>query len=330
MFEPLGTPTFLADARRAAGRRSPVMEIIIFFVLTLVAQFFSNLVTVAYELVYLFGDEVAKEIVLKGDMEAALAYSEVLAEKIMGEPLFILLLLFSTAVTVALVLLYARKVERRSYLSLGLAGKPYKEYVLGLGVGLLLFAVALGFAAVFGSVWYEGLSARLRPGYVVFFLIAYAVQGFSEELLCRGYLMVAMGKNMPLWMGVVISAFAFSALHVSNTSCTPLGFINIFLFGVMMALYMIRRGSLWGAAAIHTAWNFAEGILTDSYVSGTKMPVSIFAFGQRAGDDIIHGGGFGPEGGIAVSFVLVIGIVLLLMAKTKGNADPMLNIPKND
>lgn len=330
MFEPLGTPAFLADARRGRLQRSPVSEVFIFFLLTMIAQLLQGALTTPYTMIYILLDGKYKEFAAAGDMEGALAYSKVLEEKIMAEPLYIILMLFSTAATIACVLFYCRKLEGRSYFSLGLTKRPYKEYAVGFGIGILMLAVALGFSAVFGSVWYEGFSENFRVGTFIFLLLGYAVQGFSEELLCRGYLMVSMSRSMPLWMGVIVSAFAFAALHVGNAGFSFFGFLNVFLFGVLMALYMIRRGSIWGAAAIHTAWNFAEGVLVDSYVSGMKMPTSLFSFGQRAGDELIHGGAFGPEGGLAVTFVLALGIVLLLMAKTKNPQDPTLKLHETE
>ena len=329
MFEPLGTPAFLADARKNGKWRSPIKEILIFFVLTMVAQLVQGFLMMPYQLFYLLTDQEYYEVALKGDMEAALSYSVELQEKMMREPWYCIFMLFSTAAVIVAVLLYCRKMERRSYLSLGLTPRPYKEYAIGGAFGLVAFAAALGFSAVFGSVWYEGISENANVFFFIALLLGYAVQGFSEEILCRGYLMVSLGRSMPLPMAIVTSAFAFAALHMGNAGYTLLGFLNIFLFGVLMSLYMIRRGSLWGAAALHTVWNFAEGVLTDSYVSGMKMPASLFSFGLREGDSLIHGGTFGPEGGIAVTCILAVGIILLLMMKTKNAvADEAPNLEK--
>lgn len=330
MFEPLGTPAFLVEARRIPSRNSPVTNVLIFFVLTFVAEVLSNLIVLPYEMFYLFRDGMFSEIAAIEDPTAQLEALMALAESLMKEPLFLLLSLFSSAATIAVVLIYVRCMEKRSYFSLGLTKKPYGEYALGFGIGILLIALAIGFSLVFGSLSFAGISANIRFGYILPFLLAFAVQGFSEELLFRGFLMSALGRGLPLWMAVLTSAFAFTALHISGTDVNVIGFINLFLFGVLMALYMIRRGSLWGAAAIHTAWSFAEGILTDGYVGGVKMPTSILVFAEKEGDYLIHGGSFGLEGGIAASFVLVLAIAILLMMKTKNAQDPMLHIPTGD
>lgn len=324
MFEPLGTPPFLEDARKNGKGRSPVREILIFFVLTMIAQLIQGFLMMPYQLVYILTDKSFFEVAQSGDVEAALTYSTELQTRMMSEPWYWVFMLLSTAAIIAAVLFYCRKMERRSYFSMGLTRRPYKEYAPGVVIGILMFAAALGFSLAFGSVSFAGISGNANAFFVAALLLGYAVQGFSEEILCRGYLMVTMGRSMPLWMAVVISSFAFAALHMGNAGYTLLGFLNVFLFGVLMALYMIRRGSIWGAAAIHTAWNFAEGVLTDSYVSGMKMPVSLLSFSLKEGDELINGGAFGPEGGIAVTCVLAVGIVLLLMMRNKNNVPSVI------
>lgn len=328
MFEPLGTPLFLADARKNGKGQSPVREILIFFVLTMIAQLAQGFLMMPYQLIYMLTDKGFFEVAALGDMDAALEYSAALTLKMTEEPWYWVFMLLSTAAVIFAVWIYCRKIQGRSYLSLGLTRRPYKEYAIGLFWGLLAFGAALGFSLAFGSLSYAGISDNANLFFALALLLGYVVQGFSEEILCRGYLMVALGRSMPLWMAVVSSAFAFAALHMGNAGYTLLGFLNVFLFGVLMSLYMIRRGSIWGAAALHTAWNFAEGVLTDSFVSGMKMPVSILSFLLKEGDELIHGGAFGAEGGIAVTCVLAVGIVLLLMMKSKNAALP--EIPKKE
>lgn len=322
MFEPLGTPAFMLDEGRGV-MRSPIVEILVFFLLTLVAQVVQSALVTPFVIFYILSDGSFLEISQTGDMAAYMAYVSEITEKISASPLFQLLMLFSTAATVIAVLIYVRLISKRSLASLGLTKRPVGPYAVGFLLGVLAFAAAVGFSLLFGSVSFAGISGNTNALLIVALLLGYAVQGFSEEFLCRGYLMTALGRSMPLWMAVVSSAFAFAALHVGNTGYSLIAFVNVFLFGVLMALYMIRRGSLWGAAALHAAWNFAEGVLTNFRVSGMPSASSVFSFALREGDEWIHGGAFGPEGGIAVTCVLTVGIVLLLMMKTKVTVPPM-------
>ena len=95
MFEPLGTPLFMLDEKKGV-MRSPVIEILIFFLLTFVAQLVQSALTMPYQLFYIFSDDKYFEIASSGDAKAALEYSVALAERMMAEPLFQLFMLFST------------------------------------------------------------------------------------------------------------------------------------------------------------------------------------------------------------------------------------------
>ena len=92
--------------------------------------------------------------------------------------------------------------------------------------------------------------------------------------------------------------------------------INLFLFGVFAALYFLRRGNIWGISAIHTIWNFAQGNIFGCKVSGMNMGETIFNTVETNGV-LWSGGDFGPEGGIGVTVVLTIGIIILTLMKNK-------------
>lgn len=64
---------------------------------------------------------------------------------------------------------------------------------------------------------------------------------------------------MPLCVGIVVNSIVFALLHMANTGISLLALLNLFLFGVFMSVYMVRRGNLWGACAIHAVWNFVQG-----------------------------------------------------------------------
>lgn len=321
MFEPLGTPLFLADARKNAKWRSPVVEILIFLLVYLIAQSAQSILLYPYLFLKMLRDPAFYEITVNGDVNAAVAYTEKLISEVLPQdPVYYFVMLFSTAALIAAAIVYCKCFEKRSLFSMGLSKGAIRSYPVGLLVGLVLFAVSLGFSAVFGAVKVEGLAANFSLPIVLVFLVGFAVQGFAEEIFCRGYLMVTLGKGLPLPFAIITSAFAFMGLHGANPNTSFLAFLNLFLFGVFMSLYMIRTGNLLGAAAIHTVWNFAEGVLTSFPVSGMPLPSSVLSVTLNPDKAWIHGGAFGPEGGIAVTFVLVLGIAILGMMKSKHTA----------
>lgn len=320
MFQPLGTPLFLAEARRQGKSYSTIKTFFIFLLLFFIGSTLQSAILTPILYAVMLTDPAYYEIV-NGEHTSAAEMMEQITlyvTELNARPLVTVVMLFATVGTIAACLVFCKLIEKRTFAGMGLRKKgALPAYLKGLVLGLLLFAVAIGFSYFFGAVRFTGVNKDFRPLLCVLLFLGYLVQGFSEELLCRGMLMVSTAKRAPLWYGLVISAFAFSVLHAANNGFSFFPFLNIFLFGILMGLYMIRGGSIWGAAALHSIWNFAEGVLTSFPVSGTKMPTHLLTFVTEEGKELFHGGLFGPEGGLGVTFALAVAIALFAMAETK-------------
>lgn len=208
--------------------------------------------------------------------------------------------------------------ERRPFWTVGLEWNgAARKYVRGVLVGLMLFALAVGIAAAFGAMAYEpgnpqqqGLGAL---GGVLLVFLGWTVQGPTEELLCRGWLMQTIGARYRPWLGVVVSAAVFTLLHALNPNLSLLALVNLCLFGLFAALYALWEGGLWGVSALHAAWNWAQGNLFGLEVSGQPVTSGILLNLRETGPDILTGGPFGPEGGLTVTAVLGGGILVLAL-----------------
>ena len=100
---------------------------------------------------------------------------------------------------------------------------------------------------------------------------------------------------------------------------TLLSFFNIFLFGVFASLYTLRTNSLIGGCAIHSAWNFAQGNLFGFQVSGLATNASILTIKTNTSSTLFNGGSFGMEGGLTVTIVLLICILIVIFFKSSKN-----------
>ena len=152
---------------------------------------------------------------------------------------------------------------------------------------------------------------------LVFFAAGFMIQGMAEEVLCRGYLMCSVARRYPLWVGILANSVVFAALHLLNSGISALAFVNLVLSGIFASLYFVRRGNIWGIGAFHAVWNFVQGNFDGIQVSGTGKMTSVFASSFTEGRELINGGAFGLEGGLAVSVVLAVGIVLLYLEPWK-------------
>lgn len=208
-------------------------------------------------------------------------------------------------------------IEQRPMKSLGLVLKSAgKKYLRGALIGFVMILLSVGVPAGFGQYTVQYFvttgSGVILPLGILISLIGWIVQGAAEELLFRGYLMPVISVRYGAVWGVLISSCTFAALHLLNENLTILALVNLLLFGIFAALYTLADQSLWGIFAIHSLWNWAQGSLFGLSVSGSHLgdqaPIQLI----NKGPAWLTGGAFGPEGGIAVTLVLVAAIIWVL------------------
>ena len=235
-------------------------------------------------------------------------------------PVRLLFQLFATLSTVAVVLLYCLLAERRTLGSLGFTRKgALAEYGIGLLGGFILFGGAVLLCVLCGTLQVNVAATPPSLGMLALFFVAFLIQGMSEELLCRSYLMVSLSRGLPLWACVLTNALLFSLLHAGNPGVTVIALVNIFLFGLFASVLTLRRGGIWMVSALHSMWNFAQGNFFGIPVSGIKGSpsplVSISGTGTWA--ELVNGGAFGLEAGLAVTVALTAACVAALFLPAK-------------
>ncbi len=214
--------------------------------------------------------------------------------------------------------------ERRPLWSTGMERPFLRKYLRGLLLGLLMFTAVVVLLALVDSVVAETpLVERFSPlalaGAMLVFL-GWMVQGAAEELLARGFLLPILGARWGTLAGVIVSSLFFALLHLSNPNLSAISLLNLALFGLFAALYALFEGGLWGIFAIHAIWNWAQGNLYGFSVSGLVIHDGMLFNLMEDGPDWLTGGLFGPEGGLVVTFVLIIGLLLLWAAGRRRRA----------
>ena len=224
----------------------------------------------------------------------------------------LILSLYLTGITILLVLLYCRYGENRPLRTTGIRAKGFlPQYLGGAAAGLVMFGTAVLIAWKCGALTFSGRTEQFSAGTTAVLLTAWLVQGFSEEISFRGWLMISAGTHRSTKSAVVLSAVIFSVFHFGNEGISIPAAVNLFLFGVFAAFYVLRTESIWGAAAMHGVWNFVQGNLFGIKVSGMDMTDSVWHFSSADGMTWLNGGEFGMEGGLAVTAVLIAGIAVL-------------------
>jgi membrane protease YdiL (CAAX protease family) len=224
-----------------------------------------------------------------------------------------------------LIWLWLRFMERRPLWTTGMKRPIIKPYLRGLGIGALLFVSVILLLSLLGFLEMENSSPGqmwwITLGGTVLVLVGWAIQGAAEEILIRGFLMPILSIHWQPAIGVIFSSLFFSALHLLNPNITLISVLNLFLFGLLTALYALWEGGLWGVFAIHAIWNWAQGNIFGLSVSGLDLHSSILFDLVEAGPNWVTGGHFGPEGGVIVTLILLsgIGALVALSRKNTGN-----------
>jgi len=232
----------------------------------------------------------------------------------------LLIQLGATLATVAGVWFYCLVMERRTLLSLGFTKRDaLGEYGAGLLGGIALFGGAVLLCVITGTMTVRAVSESPSWGLLALFFVAFLIQGMSEEMLCRSYLMVSLSRGWPVWVCAVLNSLLFSLLHLGNANVSVVALLNIFLFGLFASLLTLRRGSIWMVGALHSMWNFAQGNLFGIPVSGIRgLPSPLVSTAAIGGwQEWINGGAFGVEGGLAATVVLLAACAVVLALPTK-------------
>ncbi|MBI4568988.1 MAG: CPBP family intramembrane metalloprotease [Planctomycetes bacterium] len=218
-----------------------------------------------------------------------------------------------TALVVTLA--FVSRWDRRPLRTLGVA-RPIAslgDYAFGALLGGAGAGLAVGAAALLGGVsvrWLPGPAA----GWGAFFAatLGWVAAGFAGELSHRGYALQLAARRFGARNAVIALALISAFLQGGRPVEAPVAFANQLLFGVVAGVAYVRTGSLLFAAAMNTGWNLVLGPLLGLRVSGQPVADAL-AVSLLSGPDPLTGGGYGPEGGLAVTWALALTAAIFLL-----------------
>ena len=214
----------------------------------------------------------------------------------------------SAAVVGLLVYLAAvRWIEQRPVTELSPA-PALPELIVGLGVGVVLFAIVIGILWIAGV--YQPLGWGSLDGVAITFLLWLAV-GVLEEIEFRGLVYRLCRAIVGTWGAIVMSGILFGLVHGMDPGATPMALTSVAIAGLMLGAAFALTGRLWFPIGIHAGWNFAEGSLFGTAVSGGNLGSSAIR-AKLAGPELLAGGRFGPEASIVTVVVLLVTTVILV------------------
>jgi membrane protease YdiL (CAAX protease family) len=208
------------------------------------------------------------------------------------------------------ILVVTRLYDRMSpsWAGIGLHRWTGRELSAGSLLGVLMALVAWAPSALSGDV----VAGPATPAGAVVDLLAYLLIGaMLEELAFRGYLFQRVVEIIGPVAATLGASVLFAVMHLQNPSVSAVAMLNIFIASILFSLCYFVTGSVWLPMAAHALWNITLAMIVGVPVSGIDFGGGLFRTIDGA-PEIIGGGAFGPEGGLATTLALALGIVALL------------------
>lgn len=228
---------------------------------------------------------------------------------------------------VLLLIFYVVKVQKRKFDSTGIVKRGVVvETVAGFAMGFIVSGGAILGMYLLGA--YKPVGMNLHAN-LIFPFILFFFGAVVEEVIFRLFVFQTCEKRWGTVPALVITSLMFGMVHMMNhvqnatfeqklLGCMFLVFEAGFLLN---ALFLVNR-RVWLPLGVHWAWNFFEGPIFGTIVSGQNFGASLLV-AQMSGSMLASGGPFGPEGSVPG---LIVGVACGALATwysiTKGAWNP--------
>lgn len=223
-------------------------------------------------------------------------------------------------------------MDKRSLSSLGftLDTAFFVDSIIGLGVGItivsFMFVVELLAGWVVFLQFFEVFDQSENFWICIFWDVVFHLNvAINEELPVRGWLLYNLAEAGMVYLqlsaiaafvlAMVLESVFFVVMHLPSPGGTrPLSMLNIFVGGMAGGLNVLLTGGRLGfALGWHFGWNISMGNVFGRSTSGIPISASFISVAPHPRKEHLHGGVFGPEGGVISPAAYFLGIVLLAL-----------------
>ena len=191
------------------------VELLIFFLVFLIASILSGFLMIPGYVIAVISDSSIMELFLSGASSVE-EYSRIAALIESSLPVT-LSMLFANAGLILIAILFCVIFQKRKVSSMGfIKEKAGTQYLIGMGIGFLLFGAVTLINIMTGAMTIEGISKNFSFGVFLLFALGFAIQGMAEEVLCRGYFMVSVSRRYSV---ITAANPGVSVAAIVNISC---------------------------------------------------------------------------------------------------------------
>jgi uncharacterized protein len=191
------------------------------------------------------------------------------------------------------------------------------ELVWGAVAGAVIFSLVM--ATLAGLDHYEVRPDVADPPTAMIGVAI--VSGVVEEVLFRAIVFRLLTRAFNVWWALGLSSLLFGGLHLGNDNATVFSALAIGLeAGVLLAAFYLWTGRIWASIGAHAAWNFTQGYIFGTPVSGIDTGDGVLDSVPDAADPVLlTGGAFGPEASLA-ALVVATGAGVLIVCDARRRA----------
>ncbi|HVZ44522.1 MAG TPA: type II CAAX endopeptidase family protein [Ramlibacter sp.] len=193
---------------------------------------------------------------------------------------------------------------------------------IGFVFGGLFVGCVIGVLWIAGSYHVAGFGSDVH--WAMGFVASGVAPAVSEEIVFRGVMFRIAEERWGLWRALALSAAFFGIVHIGNEGATLWSSAAIAIeAGVLLGLVYHVTRSLPVCMGLHCGWNFFEGTVFGSSVSGLADGDYSWLRAQFTGPDWLTGGRFGIEASavmVAVSLVCSAALVAAMRRRSAAAA----------
>lgn len=192
-------------------------------------------------------------------------------------------------------------------------------------IGVLLPVIILTFYLVFidgklirnDMLNFEGVKSTVITAIFVKGISA----GIVEEFIFRGLIMHIVEKAWGRKVAIIVPAFLFGALHLTNMSEWAVGDAILLIIagtavGVMFSLIAYQSNNIWASAIVHAIWNIIIiGNILEICSSNSGMGINSIYYYKLNGSNLLLTGG---RYGIEIAFPAILGYLLVSIIAVLG------------
>jgi len=225
----------------------------------------------------------------------------------LNEPWFISNCIISLLSAVVVCYLFLKYFDKKKWDYVRFTFDNYaKLFSLGTVIAAVLIIVFTFINSVAGNIELSfnfGPMAKILIYFLVLIFGLIAVVTY-EELIFRGYILKTLEHHFNKITAVLVSSLLFSAAHFLRPNASFLGFANIFLAGVFLAIICLHFNNLWIPTGFHFGWNFFLWFFNYP-VSGQTYPNPVLKLDYNSYNMVV-GSKFGPEESVVLTVLLIL------------------------